>query len=146
MTGVQTCALPIYVLVDEHQHATLIDWSSAQLADPAYELAFTRLVIAGAPLDVPRAIARPLRAAARWLSERVVRTYRELGAPHGLVLDDDQLDWHTGLHCMRALTDLALWEAAGVAEQHAAHPFFVMRPHLEAELTRVTGVPTNVDD
>lgn len=130
---------PLNVLVDENGTTTLIDWSSSRLADPAYELAFTRLIIGGAPLDVPNALQRPLRALARWVADRIVRAYRQRAADHGLVLDDDQLDWHTGLHCARMLSELAVWEATGTRNQHAGHPFFAMRPGLEAELARVTG-------
>src|SRR5262249_30969090 len=49
---------PFNVLVDGDR-VTVIDWTASLIADPAYDLAFTWLLLSDAPLDVPGAL-RPV--------------------------------------------------------------------------------------
>lgn len=122
---------PFNLLVDDDQW-TLIDWSAAVIADPHYDLAFTTLMLANPPLGG----AAPVRAAARMigsrLAHRFLRSYEQLS---GNPIDPDRLTWGRQVHALRALVELNTWEAQGTADTHTAHPWFTLRPHLEAQLT-----------
>ncbi|HKF74789.1 MAG TPA: phosphotransferase, partial [Candidatus Dormibacteraeota bacterium] len=54
---------PFNVLVDGDR-VTVIDWTAARIAEPAYDLAFTWLLLADPPLDLPGALRPPIHVAA----------------------------------------------------------------------------------
>ena len=120
---------PLNILLDDGR-ATLLDWSNALIADPAYDLAFSALVVALAP-EVPRPV-RPLLAVgaagyARWF----LRRYRRHAGPTQAG-DAGILRWHTGLQCLRALVD-----ATEHGVTNPGHPFVQAAPALQARLTAV---------
>jgi aminoglycoside phosphotransferase (APT) family kinase protein len=122
---------PFNVLADGSR-TVVLDWTAAQIAHPAYDLAFTHLLLANPPLDAPKPLRPIINAAARRVANRFITTYRKLG-PHPI--EADTLDWYRNLQGCRILTDLATWRAAGDLDTRLRHPWLSM----EAAVQRVLG-------
>ena len=129
---------PFNLLV-EGRRVSVIDWSVALIGDPAFDLAFTALTMAAAPIAVPRVLRRPVRAAARSGSRWFLRSYRKRVPGAADSLREDVLDWFTAVHCLRALVELAQWVAAGTVDEQAGHPWLVMAPNMAVHLGKVVG-------
>jgi aminoglycoside phosphotransferase (APT) family kinase protein len=130
---------PFNLLVDHDRQVTLVDWTASLIAEPAFDLAFTTLLLREASVPVPRPFVPAIRAAASRLADRVLSTYREAAAPHGIVIDGERLAWHTALHSTRVLTEVAGWEAAGEITARQGHPFLSMADRLRQQLAATTG-------
>jgi aminoglycoside phosphotransferase (APT) family kinase protein len=117
---------PFNLLVDGDRW-TLIDWSSAVVADPHYDLAFTTLMLANSPLGGPAPIRAVTRMIGRRVAERFLRTYEQRT---GRSVDAVRLAWGRRAHALRAVVEIATWDA----NDHLGHPWLTMRPMLEAHL------------
>jgi aminoglycoside phosphotransferase (APT) family kinase protein len=117
---------------------TVLDWSTAAIADPAYDMAFTRFLLSHPPLPAPRALRPVIGAAGHQLARRLILSYNRLAAKP---LDPAQLDWHTNLHLLRILTEVGSWEAQGETDQHLGHPFLTIVSTVSHRLERSTGIP-----
>ena len=117
---------PFNVLADGDKRVVL-DWTAARIAHPAYDLAFTRLLLANPPLDAPRPLQPVINAAGRRIAKRVLTTYTSL-SPHAI--DADILAWYHSLQACRVLLELAGWRAAGTTDLHRGHPWFAIEPTL----------------
>jgi aminoglycoside phosphotransferase len=104
---------PLNVLVAP-KSATVIDWTAARIAPPAFDVAFTALLLANPPIGVPAMVRHPLRIAGTWLARRFVRDYRRQ-APSNL--SSSELSWHTGLHAARIVLD------ASTLVGDSSHPY-----------------------
>jgi aminoglycoside phosphotransferase (APT) family kinase protein len=124
---------PFNLLVD-HGDVTVIDWTGAIRAEPAFDVAFTTLLLANPPLAAPR----PLGAAIRWVGNRLARRfvarYRDLAPHHDL----GALEWYGALHGARILVEAAAQKARRDA---GGHPFGALIPTAASALSAVTGVP-----
>ena len=118
---------------------SLVDWSVALIADPAFDLAFTALTMSAGQIALPRALRRPVRAAARRGSRWFLRRYRYHAPDAGPSLRAEILDWYTAVHCLRALVEVAEWVEAGTVDERAGHPWLVMAPHMSVHLGAVVG-------
>jgi aminoglycoside phosphotransferase (APT) family kinase protein len=67
---------PFNLLVDGDEW-TLIDWSTAVVADPHYDLAFTTLMLANPPLGGPAPVRAANRAIGTRLANRFLRSYEQ---------------------------------------------------------------------
>jgi aminoglycoside phosphotransferase (APT) family kinase protein len=114
---------PFNILTSSDGQITVLDWTVGQIAHPAYDLAFTHLLLANPPLDAPKPLRPIINAAARRIAARFLTTYRTIG-PHPV--DDATLDWYRRLQGCRILFDLADWRAAGELEAHRGHPWFAL--------------------
>ena len=123
---------PFNLLVDGHRW-TLIDWSTAVLADPHYDLAFTTLMLANPPLGGPAPLRAATRAIGTRLANRFLRSYEQQS---GRSVDRERLLWGRRAHALRALVEIATWEANDTIDAHRGHPWLTMRPTLERELGR----------
>ncbi len=129
---------PFNLLIDADGDITVIDWTAAIRAEPAYDVAFTSMLLANPPLDAPG----PLGAVIRWvggrLAHRFVARYRALAPDHEL----GSLDWYRALHSSRILV-----EAATVEAHHGSgggHPFQALVPAASSALQAITGTPVAV--
>jgi aminoglycoside phosphotransferase (APT) family kinase protein len=123
---------PFNLLVDGGRW-TLIDWSTAVLADPHYDLAFTTLMLANPPLGGPAPTRAATRAIGGRLANRFLRSYEQrTGRP----VDTARLAWGRRAHALRALVEIATWEANSQLDAYRGHPWLTMRPVLEAQLPR----------
>jgi aminoglycoside phosphotransferase (APT) family kinase protein len=122
---------PFNVLADGDR-SVVLDWTAGQIAHPAYDLAFTHLLLAHPPLAAPRAVKPIINAAAHRVANRFITTYRKI-APHPI--DGDTLDWYRTLQGCRILTELASWRAEGKLDTHQGHPWLAMEPALQPQLS-----------
>jgi len=106
----------------------VLDWTAGQIAHPAYDLAFTHLLLANPPLAAPKPLRPIINAAARRIANRFINTYTKLG-PHSI--EPATLDWYRTLQCCRILTDLSGWRAAGELDTHRGHPWLSIEPTLQ---------------
>jgi aminoglycoside phosphotransferase (APT) family kinase protein len=121
---------PFNLLVDGDEW-TLIDWSTAVLADPHYDLGFTTLMLANPPLGGPAPVRAAIRAIGSRLANRFLRSYEQrTGRP----VDAERLAWGQQAHALRALVEVATWEANDGLDARRGHPWLTMRPVLEAHL------------
>jgi aminoglycoside phosphotransferase (APT) family kinase protein len=107
--------------------AVLIDWTVARVADPAFTVAFTELMLANPPIPLPRAGAAMLRPVGRNIARRFLSTYRRLTDGTAAAVDDENLAWHRQAHALRILVELASWDANGTRPA-AGHPWLILEP------------------
>ena len=126
---------PFNVIADDRQF-TVLDWSAALLAPRAYDVAFSALMLAEPPMDVPRQLRQVVRWTGRRLASNFIRRYRaHAGAP----ISAAELRWHYAVVCLRSLTDVASWVHSGELSQRAGHPWLISGEAMASLLSRVTG-------
>jgi aminoglycoside phosphotransferase (APT) family kinase protein len=127
---------PFNLLIDGDGAVTVVDWTAAIRAEPAYDVAFTELLLANPPLDA----SGPLGAVIRWigvhLARRFVARYRAVAPHHDLGM----LAWYRGLHGLRILLEAASLENAE-GSVPGGHPFTALAPAAASTLSAVTGLP-----
>jgi aminoglycoside phosphotransferase (APT) family kinase protein len=104
----------------------LVDWSVSLVADPAFTVAFTELMLANPPIALPRAGTAALGLLGRRMARRFLATYRARAGEAGTI-DGDQLDWNRRVHALRILVELAGWDVAGTRPLRG-HPWLVIDP------------------
>jgi aminoglycoside phosphotransferase (APT) family kinase protein len=114
---------------------TVIDWTAAIRAEPAYDVAFTAMLLANPPLDAPG----PLGAVTNWVgtrrARRFVARYQSIAPGHEL----GAMDWYRALHGTRILIEAAGIEARN--EPCGAHPFGALVPAASSTATAFTRTP-----
>ena len=125
-------------LLRDGDRISVLDWTAALVAPPAYDVALTRLLLRYPPLAAPPALRPIIDAGARVLARRFVRRYRHANPTADLT----DLDWYTGLHATRVLIDLATWHNTGDPRANT-HPWTLIAPGAATELIRITGIGLN---
>jgi len=126
---------PFNLLVDAGRW-TILDWSTAVIADPHYDLGFTTLMLANPPLGGPAPVRAIARIVGHRIAQRFLHTYQHLS---GMPVDPERLAWGRTVHALRAMTEIATWEHQDRTDAHSGHPWLSLRPALEAQLG---GIPT----
>ena len=116
---------------------TVLDWSATRLANPAYDIAFTRLLLANPPLTAPTPLRPAIGLAGRALARRFTTTYERHAQRR---LEPDQLTWFEELHALRILTEVATWQANDELANHPGHPFLELVPEASRLLTGHAGI------
>jgi aminoglycoside phosphotransferase (APT) family kinase protein len=119
---------PFNVLVHDGT-ATVLDWTAAIRAEPAYDVAFTALLLAHPPLSATGALGAVIARMGRSLARRFVRTYQTLTIRE----DVGPIDWYTALHGARVLI-----EGASLGDNVHGHPFELLAPAAIAAIARIT--------
>ncbi len=125
---------PFNLLLDR-EGITVLDWTGALVAPPAYDVALTWLLLRYPPLAAPPALRPVIGAGATVLARRFLHSYRRANPAADLT----NLDWYTALHATRVLLDLATWQKAG-DPRASGHPWSLIAPGAATELTRTTGI------
>lgn len=102
---------PLNVLYESGRVTAVLDWPNAIVAEPAYDVAATRTILATAPIDlagVSPAMQWLARAGRRMLLRRYLSGYRRR-----VPLDEGRLAYYDVLACMRALVRIAETRARG---------------------------------
>jgi aminoglycoside phosphotransferase (APT) family kinase protein len=127
---------PFNVLVDGDR-LTVLDWSAALLGAPAYDVAFTSVMLSEPPLVVPGPLRSLIRRVGAGLARRFIAAYER----HAEVsVEPEQLKWHQGLVCLRALVEVAGWVRQGDVAARAGHPWLVSGSAIADRLGSLTGV------
>ena len=95
---------PFNLLADIDGGVTVLDWTAAAVAPPAYDVAATWLLLRYPPLEAPAAL-RPVIGAGAACSPAGSCAGTTLENP---TADLTHLDWYTALHAIRVLIDLAI--------------------------------------
>ena len=120
---------------------TLLDWTAAVIAEPAYDLAFTTLLLRHPPLAAPRPLQPVTGAAGRYAARRFQASYQASFQASGKTLPDStRLEWHTALHSLRILLEVEGWRHDAAPGQHAGHPWLTIGPAAANALQRTTGI------
>jgi aminoglycoside phosphotransferase (APT) family kinase protein len=118
----------------------LIDWSNALIAHPAFDLAYTELILANPPISLPRPFGAALRSRVQRMAQRFLEQYAR-GSPHPAdELGGEVLAWHRRLHVLRILVELDGWRQTD-PEKAAGHPWTTIEPALRPELGLPEGAP-----
>ena len=114
------------------QGDVLIDWSETRITHPAYDVAFTDLMLSHPPLQVGPALAWALNLSAQFVARSFRRAYGDL-MPGSPALRPATLRWHHKLHALRILLALEKRRAAGGGEP-VVHPWNSLVPWASAVL------------
>ena len=114
---------------------TILDWTSALAAPPAYDVAFTWLLLRHPPLATPRALRPALAAGSAVLARRFIRRYQRANPAADLT----QLGWYAAVHAARILGDHATWARTGDPRARH-HPWHLIAPGAATALSRATGI------
>jgi aminoglycoside phosphotransferase (APT) family kinase protein len=133
---------PLNVLMEGDRVSGVIDWAMTVVADPAFDVGNTKVLLALAPLDLP-AVLRPLASA---VCPAMAKRYYEAYRRHRAV-DAEAVRYYEALRCVMEL----LWvgesrrAAAGDAGQ-ITNPWAVprMTERLLSHFRKVTGVVLSV--
>lgn len=106
---------------------TVIDWTTAQRADPAYDLAFTNLLLTHPPLETPRALRPIMTRAGRYLGRKFLDSYCDQTNSR---IDPDTLNWFTLFSSLRILVEISNLRVDG-RDDPRSHPFIDMEPVLQ---------------
>lgn len=114
---------------------TIVDWTGAVVAPPAYDVALTWLLLRHPPLETPPALRPAIRAAAGLLSRRFVRRYRTVNP----AADLERLDWYAAMHAVRILHELTTWRRNG-DRRADTHPWRLVAPGAQSILAAATRI------
>ena len=129
---------PFNLLFEHGQVVAVLDWELARVADPAFDVARTVMLLRMAPYPMPRAARRVIRRLAARLAVSFVAGYRKIRP-----LDDGSLRWHEALHCLRTLTivRVGVAQAAPPRLRRTADVWLPVASELAARFTAITAVP-----
>lgn len=117
---------PLNVLVSGKKYSVL-DWTSARIADPAFDLAYTYTLLANPPIAAPNALRPIINWTGPRLANRFLASYLKRSANQ---INFDTFNWYRSLQAFRILFDLAYWRANDTAGTRWDHPWFVIEPAL----------------
>jgi aminoglycoside phosphotransferase (APT) family kinase protein len=126
---------PFNLLADGDQ-VTVLDWSNALLAPPAYDVGYTSLLLSEPPLRAPGWQRPLLRLFGRLLARRFVRGYQRRT---GTTVGPGELRWHQAVVCLRALVEVAGWVHDGTAGAREGHPWLSSGPAFARRISSLTG-------
>lgn len=124
---------PFNLLADGDRNTTVIDWTGALCAEPAFDLAFTVLLLSNPPLDAHGVLGSVVHAAGGVMARRFLARYRSANPSADLA----NLEWYRALHSARILVENARREAT--AGPGSRHPFATMVDPASAALDAATG-------
>jgi aminoglycoside phosphotransferase (APT) family kinase protein len=127
---------PLNLLVQDGRW-TVLDWTAAIIAEPAYDLAFTSLLLRHPPLPAPLPLRPAIAITGRYVARRFEAGYAASGRP---LPNQERLEWHTALHSLRVLLESETWRQEGTVEQHTGHPWLSIAPFATRALVGATGV------
>lgn len=125
---------PFNLLVTDDGAITVIDWTAAIRAKPAYDVAFTAMLLANPPLEAPGPLGAVIRLVGARLARRFVARYRTIAPGHDL----GALDWYRALHGTRILIEAASIEARD-GPAAGGHPFGALVPAATSAVATFTG-------
>jgi aminoglycoside phosphotransferase (APT) family kinase protein len=121
------------VLVDDGRHA-VVDWELATIADPAFDVGRTALMLRAVPVEMPDRLRPIVQRFGRRSADRFVGAYAAQRP-----LDERSLVWHEALHAARVGCRLARREPMS-AHDPVLDAWAPTAPLLQARVRELTGV------
>jgi aminoglycoside phosphotransferase (APT) family kinase protein len=125
---------PFNLLACRDRSTTVIDWTGALCAEPAFDLAFTVLLLSNPPLHAGGLLRPVVGTAGGLLARLFLKGYRRANP----AADLSNLDWYRALHGARVLIELARIEDE-FGPGGAGHPFAAMVGPATAAVDAATG-------
>jgi aminoglycoside phosphotransferase (APT) family kinase protein len=125
---------PFNILTGGDGSTTVVDWTGALLAPPAFDLAYTTLLLSNPPLAAGPVLRPVVGAAGRVIARRFLAAYRRANPGAGL----GDLVWYRALHSSRILIEHASIESR-LGPEVASHPFAQLVVPATSALGEVTG-------
>jgi aminoglycoside phosphotransferase (APT) family kinase protein len=127
-------------LLADGDHITVLDWSATLLGARTYDVAFTSVMLGEPPLLVPDPLRPFIKRVGAGLAKSFVRRYQH----HANVqIGADDLAWHQGIVCLRALAEVAGWVRAGIDGDRVGHPWMVSGPAIAQRLSSLLKIPVS---
>lgn len=117
---------PFNVLVSDSRY-TVLDWTSARIADPAFDIAYTSLLLSNPPLAAPNVLRPTINWSGRLFTKRFLAAYEELSATQ---INSESFEWYQALQAFRIIFDLENWKVNDTAGTRSGHPWFIMETAL----------------
>jgi len=130
---------PLNVMIDGLDWS-LIDWTACALTDPAYDVAFTTLLLRHPPLAVPAPLAPALSVVGKGLASMFLRSYNRRA---NVAVTGERLRWFEALHACRMLLELHWLREADPSGVPEHHPWLSIEPHAERALLTIQPSPNH---
>jgi aminoglycoside phosphotransferase (APT) family kinase protein len=129
---------PLNLLFEGERVVAVLDWELARLADPAFDVARTLMLLRMSPAPTPHVP----RAVVKRVSKRLGKSFVEEYRTHRGV-DEASLQWHEALHCLRTATiaTLGAQPSAPPRMRRTADVWLDAVPRLKKRFTDITSVP-----
>jgi aminoglycoside phosphotransferase (APT) family kinase protein len=129
---------PSNMLFEGDDVVAVLDWELARLADPAFDVARTSMLLRLSPAPVPHIPRIVAKRMSIRLSKAFVENYRTRRG-----VDETSLQWHEALHCLRAATmaTLGAQPSAPPLLRRTADVWLSAVPRLKKRFTDLTSVP-----
>jgi aminoglycoside phosphotransferase (APT) family kinase protein len=121
---------PMNVMTDGTRWS-LIDWTACALTDPAYDVAFTAMLLRHPPLASPASLSPAVALAGRVLAAKFIRSYNRRAATP---VTEERLRWFEAVHAFRIVLELHWLRKAGPGGVPQHHPWLTMEPHARRAL------------
>jgi aminoglycoside phosphotransferase (APT) family kinase protein len=121
------------VLEDDGRYA-VVDWELATIADPAFDVARTALMLRAVPVEMPDRVRPVVQRLGRRSAGQFVRAYAARCS-----LDEPSLVWHEVLHAARIACRLARRDP-GNGPDPVLDVWAPTAPFLEARVRELTGL------
>jgi len=127
------------ILLERGAVSGVLDWPNALVADPAYDVASTRVILGLVPVDVLAATA-PFRAAVRLARSLILARYLA-GYRRERPVDPGTLAYYEAVSCMRQMLRVAE-NRSSAASRAALNPLDASSfgERLSARFARLTGI------
>jgi len=126
---------PFNLLFAGNEVTVVLDWELARLADPAYDVGRTLVLLRLAPYPMSRITRTVVQPFATALARRFERRYRDLNP-----LDELTIRWHEALHALRtlAIVEVGATLASGSRLRRTADVWLPVASRLEHRFAEIT--------
>jgi aminoglycoside phosphotransferase (APT) family kinase protein len=126
---------PFNLLFEGREVTIILDWELARLADPAYDVGRTLVLLRLAPYPMSRITRSVIQPLATALARGFERRYRERNQ-----LDELNVRWHEALHCLRtlALVEVGATRQSGSRLRRTADVWLPVASRLEHRFAAIT--------
>ncbi len=126
---------PFNLLFEGDEFTVVLDWELATVADPAYDVGRTLLLLRQAPYPMSRITRTVIQPLATALARRFERRYRERNP-----LDDLNVRWHEALHSLRtlAIVEVGATLASGSRLRRTADVWLPVASRLKHRFAEIT--------
>jgi aminoglycoside phosphotransferase (APT) family kinase protein len=122
---------PKNILVDQGQVSGVIDWVNGSLAEPAFDVGTTMMLMTLGPVDVPGPVAGVVAAGRRWAARRYLNAYQKLHA-----IPMDRVEYGEALRCYTGLQHASQGMVEGAPQPEESMPYAWSAPREVLALSR----------